>query len=478
MEYETKEEVLEIAQSVIGRRIGDYDVQNKLMNTQSKGRVGHVMESMVYNYDLNNDKSPDFKTLGIELKTTGYRWVHKGKYVSAKERLVITMIDYFNDINIDFYDSHCFSKIDEILLILYEYEDGKDLRDMIYTNYYLYEYDNIPEKDKLIIENDWETIMGKIRSGNAHELSEGDTMYLGACTKGANSNSLVKQPFSNELAMSRAFSLKTKYMTSILRNKVFHNVENREQFITDLNLLKDKSFEEIIMETLNKYKGMSLDEIDMALNIKVNRNDSKQFLYSYTMRMLNMSGENPNNVDEFAKANIEVKTIRLEENGNLKESMSFPAFDFIELSKETWESAQINEFFSTTKFLFMVFQKNSQGSLNYIDSFFWNMKPTMIETDIRAVWEETHRILNDTIKISIKSNRMTNNFPKTKFNRVAHVRNHGSNREDTSKLPETTKILIDNNDGSVNLDFLEEGKVFSKMCFWLNAMFVKSLINL
>ena len=42
-----------------------------------------------------------------------------------------------------------------------------------------------PNQDLLIIKRDWETISQKIKNGKAHELSEGDTFYLGACTKGS-----------------------------------------------------------------------------------------------------------------------------------------------------------------------------------------------------------------------------------------------------------------------------------------------------
>ena len=39
--------------------------------------------------------------------------------------------------------------------------------------------------------------------------------------------------------------------------------------------------------------------------------------------------------DEFQKACIVPKTIRVQLNGKIKENMSFPTFDFIKLSKET-----------------------------------------------------------------------------------------------------------------------------------------------
>lgn len=40
-----------------------------------------------------------------------------------------------------------------------------------------------PEQDIKIIEHDFEVIVEKIRNGKAHELSEGDTLYLGAAAE-------------------------------------------------------------------------------------------------------------------------------------------------------------------------------------------------------------------------------------------------------------------------------------------------------
>ena len=63
---------------------------------------------------------------------------------------------------------------------------------------------------------DWNKIVEKIKKGKAHELSESDTCYLGACTKGANNTSLRSQPFSEEPAMQRAFSFKSQFMKKLL----------------------------------------------------------------------------------------------------------------------------------------------------------------------------------------------------------------------------------------------------------------------
>ena len=41
----------------------------------------------------------------------------------------------------------------------------------------------LPERDQMIIQHDWEKIARYVKAGKAHELSEGDTLYLGAATR-------------------------------------------------------------------------------------------------------------------------------------------------------------------------------------------------------------------------------------------------------------------------------------------------------
>lgn len=48
-------------------------------------------------------------------------------------------------------------------------------------------------------------------------LSESNTKYLGACTKGATAEtSLRRQPNADEFAKQRAFSFKTTYMKKLI----------------------------------------------------------------------------------------------------------------------------------------------------------------------------------------------------------------------------------------------------------------------
>ena len=70
----------------------------------------------------------------------------------------------------------------------------------------LIRFPDLPEKDRLIIENDWKIIHDKIKAGKAHELSEGDTLYLAACTKGTDGESVTSQYGTDVKAKTRAFS--------------------------------------------------------------------------------------------------------------------------------------------------------------------------------------------------------------------------------------------------------------------------------
>ena len=77
--------------------------------------------------------------------------------------------------------------------------------------------------------------------------------------------------------------------------------------------------------------------------------------------VLNMLGVRGDNAEEFEKSNTIVKTLSFESNGSLRESMSFPIIDYKDFAKEEWEDSWLYKFFSENRFLFAVFQKNTQG---------------------------------------------------------------------------------------------------------------------
>lgn len=93
------------------------------------------------------------------------------------------MINYDEeqDVNKPFTQSDIYKKCRLMLLLFYLHISGVDVIDLKFIYSVLW---SLPEKDLLIIEQDYKKIVEKISTGHAHELSEGDTTYLGACRKG------------------------------------------------------------------------------------------------------------------------------------------------------------------------------------------------------------------------------------------------------------------------------------------------------
>ena len=207
-----RQEIEIISKSAIGKSIND--ILNEEVITiedkdyPNKGGLGQMVEQFLFGIQTNSDSEPDFMPAGIELKVTPYKKLKDGK-LSAKERLVLNIIDFMTEYKNDFKSSHFWFKNNTIQLLWYLWEPNKDSKDLKITHEKLLEL--AKNEDLKQIEEDWKYIINKIKEGKAHELSEADTMYLGACPKGANAGSVREQPFSDILAMQRAFCFKNSY---------------------------------------------------------------------------------------------------------------------------------------------------------------------------------------------------------------------------------------------------------------------------
>jgi DNA mismatch repair protein MutH len=311
---------------------------------------------------------------------------------------------------------------------------------------------SFPEEDLIIIEHDWETIINKVRAGKAHEISEGDTLYLAACTKGTTSASVRPQPFSDILAKQRAYSLKASYMTQILNKYIFGDVQN-PRIIRHWNSLQHCTFEEYITEQVSKFYGKTQQELKTFFGVDSNAKSLNEILLA---RMLNVTGRIAN-TEEFKKAGIVPKTIRVQRNGKIKESMSFPTFDFIELSQEeSWEESELYNYLAPTKFMFVIFQEREDGQYAFNRVMFWNMPNDDLE-EVGRVWKRTVDAIKNGVILTPTTRGIRNNLPKQAESHIAHVRPHGKDASD--KLP------------------LPDGRMMTKQCFWLNNTYIERLIR-
>lgn len=149
----------DLSKSKVVRETGDYEANHE--NKKRKGGLGEIIEERFFHYQCNNDSRPDFEKAGVELKVTPYK-INKNGSLAAKERLIITMIDYFTVVEEKFEDSHMWNKARLILLIYYLYQQERQSR-LDYKIGYAKLF-SPPEADIKIIRNDFEIIVEKIKA--------------------------------------------------------------------------------------------------------------------------------------------------------------------------------------------------------------------------------------------------------------------------------------------------------------------------
>ena len=463
--------------SVVSEYKGNYQL--------GKGSFGNLVESLYFKYEPNSKAEPDFPEVKLELKCTPLKKLKKGD-LTCKERLVLGMINY-NKVVLESFDTSSFLfKNSSILFVFYLHDNNKSPMNLEIV---LVDDWDIPLVDREIIKQDWEKIVYKIKQGRAHELSEGDTIYLGACTKGATADSSwTSQPYSNQTAKKRAFSFKRGYLDSIYKSLIEKNKDslnvgkviipkqskkkNSESVFKNVSiegytsLPKDKnakyeqsSFEAYFSGKFNQFLGLTVDEIESKLQLNLNKS-AKSYYAGLSKAIIGI--EPDNNVLEFEKADISLKTVRLQENLMPKEHISFPAFEYEKIANIEWEDCEFKGHIEK-KYLFIFFKFYEQA-LRLEKVKFWNMPYSDI-LECRDVWERTKGLIkNGKIVREIKGNRRKTFFPSSKDSAVCHIRPHARNSSDTYPLP-----VLD-----VHTNLPE----YTKHSFWLNSRYIRDKVFL
>jgi DNA mismatch repair protein MutH len=465
-----KKSIIEYAKMLIGKSLRDTCNPEILKHSyEGKGNFGQVLEKFYFGYEPNSNSEPDFKEVGMELKSSPLKSLRNKEYRS-KERMVLNLINYMEVANQSFEESDFWKKNRNILLVFYLHHVESDILDYIIK---LVEEWDFPDTDLQIIKNDWELIKQKIVDGKAHELSEGDTFYLGACTKGGKGGNLREQPKSQIRAKQRAYSLKQGYVNHIIATIANDTMGVYGKLIKSKNEIKERTIEDIVIATFSQFYGMSVEEISKITGVELNFEKQKNFYSRVTHAILNI--ELNKSIEEFEKANIEIKTVRVELNNDIAQSISFPAFKFERVYHENWITSELKDMIEK-KFLFIFFKFDGNSYILEIAKF-WNMPPES-RKEVRKVWLQTKKVIQEgrifkdfakdkqgNIRVSNKGNQIRlNNLPKIKDNPVCHVRPHGGDSKETYPLPVEDRVL--------------KVREYSKQCFWLSNTYVRDEIYL
>ena len=445
--------IFDYSKGLLGKTLRDF-VWDGYAPKKGKGGLGQMVENIFFYLETNSNPSSDFSEAGLELKCTPLKKSKQDDYL-IKERLVCNMINYCEVVEEDFEHSHFYLKCQLMLLLFYLHQTNCDNLDLEFIFSVLWK---LPEKDLLIIRHDYDVIIEKIRQGKAHELSEGDTMYLGACRKGQKGDSLMKQPNNPEIdAPRRAFSLKMAYMRTILDyviksgNNAVSNVPGTKSELVSTKDLRIQSFDDIIIGRFKPFLHMNYAKIAKKKKVDISNNPKNKFAMIANAIAASTKCANVNRSEEFLKAGLTMKTIRVQANGSIKEAMSFENIDYIEVAEcEEWIDSRLYELYSS-RFMFVIFKEQNVGKEDYIldDVFFW----TMPQTDLDVAEDYWNHIKENILADHISEEYWWKGTDKKKF----HVRPKAQKATDLAPTP--------------------DGKGAKKFCYWFNNDYVREIVD-
>jgi len=482
----SSESVIKYAKKLANKSLRQRCDENTVFKpVEGKGSFGVLLEYYYFNYKPNSNAHADFPDAepggGLELKSTGlleYKGDNSGYRID--QRLSLRHINFNKDWEDTFLQSPLYKKVKNLLLVFY-IRDGSLLDEDCLIK--LVDTWSIPAEDLQTIVHDFNIITEKIKSGLAHDLTSGDTNYLEASTTGMGHGKTTTQPFSEIPARPRRFAFKPSYMNYVL-SKILIDRYGKEEQLLFKKCIKDYanlrpikkgkndaylSLEQLIHKRLKKYYGYSEFEIAKKLNINYKYDSPDKALYSRIVKKI-LSGEEQE-ISELVKADITLKAVRIEEDNKPKQSISSPAFRFIDdIFDIEWEESEWNKII-LRKHLFVFFKINKEGYYILEKFLIWNMPQTDID-ECKKIWLKTKELIssgsifnsfmynkNGALRLTKKGNPYKkNNLPKKTESEVCHVRPHGKDASKVFPLPVKDKQL--------------EVMEYSKQCFWLNSSYI------
>ena len=481
--FSSLEEVTKLLTSVEGKSFREIDSTGRINrpgSRKAKGLLGQIIEESVLGYDLNSDKRPDIQVGDdfYELKVAPLKHLHRGPTprVSAKERLVIDIINYMTLPQERFETSTFWTKAQRMIIVYY-YDDRRDggtqtREDCKVLGFFVFHYE--PD-DLATIRADWEFIHKKVSEGYADKLSESDTSYLAASTKGQTAESSLRPApaptgsgNSHIEAKQRAFSYKPSFMTAMTRR-----ILNPNGSINRLHFSPYQTLEEYVRLKIGNNRGRTVQDLSLEYGLPIrtaNGSVSKSFNQRLTLRLLGTESTHPEEIEQFAAAGVtQVKTTVLYRNGLPEQDMSFPYLkpeDWDELADASvqWHDSTLYRFFEETKFCITVFQGQGRNRSDcrkeddkLLGGFLWNMPEMDIENYVQPAWETVHSLMVNREPTYYNDYDRKNRLPGKAFNGVFHMRPHGRNGEDTIELP--------------------NGEEITKQCWWLDRSYIARIVE-
>jgi DNA mismatch repair protein MutH len=436
-----KEEVLRRAAALGGMTLGQ--VINAALvpvrvNAANKGSVGAIIEAF-FGISSDGASRPDFATAGIELKVVPVV-IRKGAEPRSKERTSVSMIDFHRLAKEEWDGASVKPKIASILFVFYQHDFGKDRLTWPVLGLRLW-HPLIDVSLEQTIRNDWTRVRDRVRRGEAHLLSEGDSEILGAATKGPGGADSVVSPNTDPpmQARRRAWALKPSLTSTLYRELL-----KGEAAFSRLALQDAKSgisLDELILSGLKDFEGRRLDAVGREMGFSPG--DGKSGSAMLVRKVLGMSDvKKP--IRELEATGLTTRILSVSPSGRPYEATSFPAFDHFELLEEEWEDSDLRSRLERILFIPLIrsTRKSRQSEARFGRFFVWVPDDKTLES-IRVEWE----MFREQIR-----NGSADLLPSASSTRFIHVRPHGRDSDD--------RVWAPNGSGG--------RKKVQKQSFWLN----------
>lgn len=438
--HAVEEDIVRFGRALKGTAVGHITgaLLGALTPAQGKGEVGLAIERY-FGIPPNSRSEADFPGAGVELKIVPM--ARSGGRLVAKERTSLTMINYMNIVTETWATAHVRTKL-KILFVFVEHLPGRPKNEFPIRQVLLWE----PSlRQTALLRSDWERVRGMVEKGLAHELRESDGRIMGPATKAADSRARRPQPVTtfSPNAKPRAFALRPSFTKALYDASVQRGPS--ESLMEDLSLPEVERFEDELFRRFDEHVGQTLGDVGDTLG--VSGSTGKGYIGAVLRRAFGAQSPKAK-IREFEEMGITLKTTRVSPEGMPYESMSFPAFRYLELIEEPWEESTL---LMQLDGLLLVPCLGATKSTPHADCviqspLLWRPDARQFDT-LRSEWE----MFRDAIKAG-KADRL----PTAASTEMIHVRPHARDSSDTDVAPIVGPVV--------------------KKSFWLNRGFVARLI--
>ena len=436
----TLQYVVKLLDEIKGKKLGDIDKSNQFARTIKSNKItgiaGDVIEQSVFGYRKDSKQECDIEIDGVltELKTTGVR-IYKidrekvkglprdeyNTHLHAKEGISITALTFEPYIQTNFEKSHFWEKAKSLLIVLYEYSSYNVVPASEYANFPIVDYlfNSFSKDEKMKLQKDWELVRDYLLKIYEEQPSQRERFkQLIGFTHILRPQLLLIEIVpafklkSNGSYQKPRYRLKQTFIDYIIQGH-FNKTRTTDNVSLKLPFSSYEELDNLCRNISMKYKGKNLTTLIKTLNIT---HYSKDITAQCVIKMFNADCRRLNQISDFNKTGIIIKTITITPQGCRTEDMKLRHIDFEEWADRDidFTESDIYKYFCEHSFLIPVFcehgdmtpqKKNEtkeeykkrvlreQGKTTFEGFKRFSFDNTFIDNEVRRTWEDSRKLI-------------------------------------------------------------------------------------